>query len=439
MESYITLELVFLILTTIIWLILTITLQLSAKSKQFPLLFYLRLATWSFTLYFLTKIITIILNNDLFARIHFLLIFPCAFFFILFVNNIIRETYYSIGLVVSCCLGISLIILGFQPNAVIIVENLIVESYIPNGLFNIIQIIFWYLFLGYFFYWGYKTWSASPFYLRKKAFISLIGISIFVFGGGISYFFYYTDAFFIIVFYILNFIGLIILTIIISTNFKLLHILPYLVYRISVRDHKGNSLYDHDWSDLNISETIFTGFLNAINIMSEEVMNIGGIVDINLNEGILFINRSEYIIVGLVASKASKLLRDCVVNFSNDFEQKFKRLLKKSCSDKELYRSAYELITKYFSNIPYQLIKDKDQVLTLSYNYKKIPEQIENKLKNVFPDDNEYKSVLNELSRLPLCSLDEFYEFYEEFKDEIEQIDFGESKKIEDKRLEKEL
>ncbi|MFX1275304.1 MAG: hypothetical protein ACFFAT_09720 [Promethearchaeota archaeon] len=437
MEQFLVLELTFLILTTVIWFILTITLQLSAKSKQFPLLFYLRLATWSLTLYFLTKIISILLNNEQFARIHFLLMFPYTFFFILFVNNIIRESYYSIGLVVSCCLGFSLIFLGIQPNAVIFVEGLVIEKYVPFGLFNIVQIIFWYLFLGYFFYWGYKTWSGSPFYLKKKAFISLIGNIILVFRGGLLYLFYYIDTIFTILFYILNLIGLLIVTIIISTNFKLLHILPYHVYKISIRDHKGNSLYDHDWSDLNISETIFTGFLNAIQIMSEEVMNIGGIVDINLNEGIVFINRSEYIIVGLVASKASKLLRDCVVNFSNDFENKFKRLLKKSCTDKEKYRSAYELINKYFSNVPYHLIKDKDQVLTLSCNFKKIPKQIENKLKTIFSDKDEYESILNELARLPISTLDEFSDLYDEFKDEIDLIEMKESKEIEDKRIEK--
>ena len=60
----------------------------------------------------------------------------------------------------------------------------------------------------------------------------------------------------------------------------------YTIYKISVRDHKGNPLYDHDWTEANITETVFTGFLNAIEIMSKEVMHVGGILDINLNEGI---------------------------------------------------------------------------------------------------------------------------------------------------------
>ncbi|KKM64469.1 hypothetical protein LCGC14_0851670 [marine sediment metagenome] len=58
-------------------------------------------------------------------------------------------------------------------------------------------------------------------------------------------------------------------------NVKILYVLPYPIYRISVRDHKGNLLYDHDWSESSISETAFSGFLNAIEIMIEEIMQMG--------------------------------------------------------------------------------------------------------------------------------------------------------------------
>ncbi len=60
-------------------------------------------------------------------------------------------------------------------------------------------------------------------------------------------------------------------------------------------------------------------------------MHVGGILDINLNEGILIVTRNKYITVGLLASKASKLLRDCVNNsnilYPNDFllTQKYKK------------------------------------------------------------------------------------------------------------------
>jgi hypothetical protein len=92
---------------------------------------------------------------------------------------------------------------------------------------------------------------------------------------------------------------------------------------------------------------MFTGFINAIQLMSKEVMNIGGLVDINLERGILILQDSELITVGLIASKSSKLLRDTLVNFSDDFEQQFERQLKQKISDRSQYDPAYLLIDKY--------------------------------------------------------------------------------------------
>ena len=159
-------------------------------------------------------------------------------------------------------------------------------------------------------------------------------------------------------------------------NVKILYVLPQIVYRIAVRDNKNNLLYDHDWTEIDIPETVFSGFLNAIEIMSEEVMHVGGILDINLNEEILIVTRNKYITVGLLASKASKLLRDCVNNFTNDFENKFKSLLEKSCIDMNEYKSAYEFINKYFSIIPYQNIKNKNQLRRLSNKYHDLPNRL---------------------------------------------------------------
>ena len=214
-------------------------------------------------------------------------------------------------------------------------------------------------------------------------------------------------------------------------NVKILYFLPYIVYRIAVRDNKGNPLYDHDWTEMNIPETVFSGFLNDIEIISEEVMHIGGILDINLNEGILLVTRYEYITVGLLASKKSKLLRDCVNNFTNNFENKFKGLLKKSCIDMNEYKSAYEIINKYFSIIPYKNIKNKNQFITLSSKYHELPKQIENNFKNIFENEDEYENVLNELIKTPCSNPSEFFDLYDELKYEINELELEESKEKE--------
>ncbi|GAH87558.1 unnamed protein product, partial [marine sediment metagenome] len=125
---------------------------------------------------------------------------------------------------------------------------------------------------------------------------------------------------------------------------------------------------------------------NAVQLMSPEVMNIGGLLSIDLTEGILILKESDYITIGLVASKSSKLLRDSLIGFSKDFEEKFQRELKKSIIDKKEYMATYELVEKYFSNFSSKLIKSRKQPLLLMTKYKEVPIAIKNKLKEIKRD-----------------------------------------------------
>jgi hypothetical protein len=91
--------------------------------------------------------------------------------------------------------------------------------------------------------------------------------------------------------------------------------------------------------------------------MSEEIMDIDGLININLKEGILILHESELITVGLVVSKSSKQLRDLVEKFSHEFEKKFKKQIRESFRDISIFESAIELIEKYFSNFPSRIIR----------------------------------------------------------------------------------
>lgn len=428
MDIFINIEIFFLLLIVIVGLVATIAIQKSNITKRFPLLFYLRLTSWFLVLYYLTRIISIILKSEAFTRVNVILLFPVTFFFILFYNNISKESYYTFGLILTCCLGFLLIFLGMLPNASHLKVEIGTERFVAFGFFDLINNTIYILFIGYLFMWGLKTWLSSPFYLKTKSFMCFIG-TLFYIGGFILNLLYYINPIFNIFIHLSNLIGILILTLVIMRNVKILYVLPYIIYRISVRDNKGNPLYDHDWSELNIHETVFSGFLNAIEIMSEEVMHVGGILDINLNKGILIVNRSHYITIGLLASKASKLLRDCVINFANDFEKKFERYLKISCIDMDKYKSAYEFINKYFALIPYQIIKSKNQLLTLSSKYQSLPQQTKNKFKAIFGNELEYESVLNDLVKTPCSDPSEFFNLYNELQNEINQLDLKDLKK----------
>jgi hypothetical protein len=120
--------------------------------------------------------------------------------------------------------------------------------------------------------------------------------------------------------------------------------------------------------------------------MSKEVMDVGGLLDINMEKGIMILHHSRNITVGLIASKSSKLLRESLLKFSMDFETKFKFELNQSIKEMNAYSGACELIEKYFSNFPYRIFTNKKQPLLLSGKFTQIPKELDERIKTTFPD-----------------------------------------------------
>jgi hypothetical protein len=259
-----------------------------------------------------------------------------------------KETIYSYGLIIVTGLSFLYIYSGFQPGAVYIEFQSGYLRVAWGGLFGILGMLLSGIAMFYLFYWGIKTWVNAPFLIKKEALLFFLGIlTIFPFGF-LFYILYVFEPFFILICDISIAIGSLIISLVVIREPKLLYILPFTIYRIVVKNKDGVPIYYHDWSESTLNETIFTGFLNAVQLMSEEVMNIGGLLDINLEEGILILKESKSITVGLVSSKSSKLLRDSVVKFTADFEEKFGRELKKSITNPSQFEATFELIEKYF-------------------------------------------------------------------------------------------
>jgi len=410
------------------FLITTTISYTSPKTKKITSLFYLRLAFFFFSLFMFFDGIAILFVSELFSRISGMILFPINIFLVISINFIFKETFYSFWLVLVCSLGPLFIYLGFQPGAVGISYDIGYPRIDWRGFFNVMGMLFTAIISLYLLYWGTKTYFNAPYLIRKAAALFYLGIIIGTVVGMIFYLLYILDSFYILISNLSMIIGSLIFTLAIIKEPKLLYIFPFTVYRIVVKNRDGHPLFDHDWSESNLSEKIFTGFINAVQLMSEDVMHIGGLLDINLEEGILILKESERITVGLVASKSSKLLRDSVLNFTTDFEKIFDRELKRSIDDMSAYDSAFELIEKYFSNFPYKIIKNKKQPLILTGKYIKIPLELENKLRNIFPDQEEYEAIKTELIKSPISFSSEFTELYKELKDEIEKISDEEMK-----------
>lgn len=429
MELFQTIEFLFEIGTGISYLLLATLTYTKSKIKKIPSVFYLRL---SFSFFGFLKIcdgFATILNNIFLAQIYGICFFPFVFFLIIGINYTIRDNAISISLFITFGLGILLIYISLQPNIAKIILKAGQERIEMNEFLNLLIYILAIIGALYTFYWGFKTWLNAPFYIKREATIFFIGnfiatvVTMFIQSLMIIL------PIMILIYNITVSIGLIICMYAIFKEPKLLYILPFTIYRIVVKDQNGNALYDHDWSESDVKEMIFTGFLNAVQIMSEEIMKIGGLLDINLHKGILILNESKYITVGLVSSKSSKLLRNSVTKFSNDFEEKFERILKKKCIDMTEYETAYELIEKHFSNFPYRISKEKKHPLTLSYKQKKLPLEKEKNLKNIIKNEEEYEFVKTEMSKSPISLSSGFFDLYNELEDQIDEI---ESKKVDE-------
>ena len=414
---------IFDLITGVVVLITAIVTYTSPKTKKIITLFYLRLGIISMGIFMMCEAISSLFLIEFLSVVSGVFVVLAVIFTVMGVNYTLKESYMSLGLLIAIAASSVLIYLAFQPGTVNIINSYDYVTVRWQGLFSLIGdgLVLYIEF--YIFYWGIKTWLNAPFLIKKEANVFFLGIIVFSPVGIIFYILIYVNALMLIIADICTIIGLIILIIAIEREPKLLYILPFKIFRIFVKDRQGFPLFDHDWSESKITEKIFTGFINAVQLMSKEVMDIGGLLDINLQKGILIVHESDNVTVGLVSSKSSKLLRDSVVKFTRDFESKFKKELENSIFDMHKYETACELIEKYFSNFPSHVISSRKQPLLLSSKYMRRVGEFDNKLKKMFPDEKEYENIRNELQKAPIGLAPNFFSLYDELKDEIDKIE----------------
>ena len=408
------------IITGLLIFIIGILTKITPRIKKNRSLFFIRLWLIGYSIHFLLFALSNLYLNVFFDQLSLIIFIPSAIFLIIGINYLMKEVIFSYTLLFIFGGGILLFYLTFQPGLIQIQMHSGILSINEQGLLEIVYNLITTMMGVYLFHWGLKTWINAPLMIKREASLFLFGIIISMIS--IPTYIILPEPYNIIIGDLIMALGIFSFTFAFIKEPKLLYILPFTIHRILVKDRKGYGLFDHDWSESSIKEPIFTGFINAVQLMSEEVMHIGGVLSIDLADGILILNESEYITVGLVASKSSKLLRDSLIGFSKDFEQKFQRQLKKKIIDQKEYMAAYELIEKYFSNFPSKLIKSRKQPLLLMTKYKEIPIALENKLRDIIKDKSKFQMIKEELMNSPYGVLPTFFDLYEKLKDKPDQI-----------------
>jgi hypothetical protein len=78
-----------------------------------------------------------------------------------------------------------------------------------------------------------------------------------------------------------------------------------------------------------------------------------------------------------------------------------------------------------------RIIASKKHPLQLSGKYAKIPLTLENKLRDIFPNEDEYQFIKSELIKSPTGMFDEFIDLFMDLKEENEKLNQKELKNLE--------
>ncbi len=388
------------------------------KSATFIVIAWLFLGA----LFILDAISTIILNVVMNIIGNLLPYYACVALLV-GLNYNRKETYNSFILLLLVVFGVLFHISGFLPglDSVQVEEGVLVFAW--SGYFSFFGYATYIISSALILYWGITARLHAPLEIHRAANVFLLGT---IFIGFVNVLFYLLAFWFPFLNFISNtftLVGSLILVFIINKEPKLFYILSFSIYRISVFDHQGHTLFNFDWSKLVFKNSTFTKYLDVLQNVSNDLIKIGGIIDLNFKIGVVIVNETKFITTVLVASRSSTLLRDALINFSEDFEAEFESYLRNSIADPRKYEPTQKLLQKNFSNFPSRMVLNKRQQFYLSKLTQNLSSDVDAKLRQIFPNNDNYEMVREEMAKVPKCAPDTFLKLYEELKDEKEDAD----------------
>ena len=203
-------------------------------------------------------------------------------------------------------------------------------------------------------YYLFKIYRIAPDKLKNKLFISFIGGLIF----GII-----TPILVIVIrqasslYIVTSSVGmLIIVSAIFIKNPKIAFILPFKVMRLSVIDSNGGTmLFSHNWkSGTEIKgDEVVSAMFQGITTILRESLGKGDLQEINLEKAIVIAHKSRQfsIVYILIATSASKSLKNGLNSFVKTFETKFTNAIGKAIISGQVL-PASEIISETFSFLP---------------------------------------------------------------------------------------
>jgi len=409
---------------------------------------YLKAVWLTFAIYFYLEAISFLFLDLFLGLIYALLGFVVMSFLIIAISYNYKDRFFSVWLLIIIIFGCFATYLAFtQPDAAKIEMVNGYYQVVWTGTFDLLGKLIISLFGFVLFGWAVVTLLFSPYILRKYSFYYFIGAFIVSIISQIIYYIieslFWTET--------IICIGLLLCNYIIYKEPGILYILPFKAYRITVLDKNGNILMKYVWSRTSSIDIIYNILLSTesetlekikTNLylskmrdkysskklkllkkiresqnpkgykISQDKENEKFLVEMKYPEVLVY--ESQLSIVKFEVSKITKFLRALINQFSIEFENEFRDDLENSSVEKEKYKTGYQLINKYFFMFPSNIItSSKDSFLISSESFR-IDEELEEKIKVLFPEEEDFNFVKCELQRAPEITLKTINKIWEE-------------------------
>jgi hypothetical protein len=274
-------------------------------------------------------------------------------FLFIYIELIEKENISSLKVTILVIIELLFVSLAFLPGGMEVIPDYGVHIV---GLCRIFQIIFLIIYVFYYFTWSYKTWRRSPFELKQKATVLLLGSALFSIVTVLMYVFGTLIKIFNPLGFVVHGIGAFITVIVIWQEPKLIYVLRFKAYRLIVLETgSGTALYKHDWAELrNIDENFFSMMLQAISNVLNELLHKGEVREVHTDQAVLLIQHNlQYPIASvLVASKSCKSLRYGLKEFNEQFVARFSSDIEISYQNVSRFNDAIILVNRIFDFVP---------------------------------------------------------------------------------------
>ena len=132
----------------------------------------------------------------------------------------------------------------------------------------------------------------------------------------------------------------------------------------------------------------------------------------------ILIYEGRSIILKFEVSKITHFLRDLIEQFVNEFESQFGEELDKFPVEKEKHEEAYQIIEKYFFMFPSTIVTSPKESFLISSESFRIEEELENKIRELFPEEEDFNFIKDEIQRAPEITLKAINKIWSEMQNE---------------------